>query len=56
MDSELIIDDVMIEFCNWQKKRFGVLPVKSSGAIISPVMLYNCYEPVGAGTSNFQCC
>lgn len=33
MNSELIIDDVMIECCNWQKKRFGVLPVKSSGAI-----------------------
>ena len=35
MNSELIIDDVMIECCNWQKKRFGVLPVKSSGAITS---------------------
>jgi len=32
MNSELIID-VMIQCCNWQKKRFGVLPVKSSGAI-----------------------
>jgi len=50
MNSELIIDDVMIECCYWQKKRFGVLPVKSSGAITSPVS-DNYYEPIGAGTT-----
>ena len=39
MNSELIIDHVMIECCNWQKKRFGVLAVKSSGAITNSGLL-----------------
>jgi len=38
MYSELIIDDVTIECGNWQKKRFGVLTVKSSGAITVEVL------------------
>jgi len=39
MNSELIIDDVMIECCNWQKKIFGVLAVKSSSAITNSGLL-----------------
>jgi len=44
MNSELIIDDVMMECCNWKKKRFGVLPVKSSGAITLPYLGYLGYQ------------